>query len=103
MSVTNDEIAHVIELFEGLGDITHRKMMGGASFYLDGQIFAILSPWSGIYLKAKGAFAETLAAEGSIKFETEDGRTMGYWSLPDAAQDDPDVACDWGRRALAAL
>ena len=27
---------------------------------------------------------------------------MGYWSLPDAAVDDPEAACAWARQALAA-
>ena len=28
---------------------------------------------------------------------------MGYWTLPEAALDDPEAACDWARRALDAL
>ena len=103
MSVTDSEIAFVHELFDGLGAITHRKMMGGLSIYCDGQIFAILSSGGRLYLKAAGAFAAEMAAEGAVRFEMEDGRGMNYWTLPEAALDDPDVACDWGRRALAAL
>lgn len=103
MSVSDDEIAHVYEVFDAIGGLSHRKMMGGASFYCEGQIFAILSSDGRIFLKAKGPFAENLAAEGSTKFEMEDGRGMHYWTLPDAALDDPDLAADWGRRALAAL
>ncbi|MAM60153.1 TfoX/Sxy family protein [Maritimibacter sp. UBA3975] len=103
MSVSDDDIAHVYEVFEGLEGVTHRKMMGGASFYCDGQIFAIISASGQIYLKAKGDFAAALADEGASKFSMEDGRTMGYWTLPDAAVDDPEIATDWARRALAAL
>lgn len=103
MSVSDSDIAFVHELFDGLGGITHRKMMGGLSIYRDGQIFAILSSSGQIYLKASGAFAETLTAVGSVKFEMEDGRGMNYWTLPDAALDDATLACDWAERALAAL
>lgn len=103
MSVSDDEIAHVYELFEQIGGLSHRKMMGGASFYCEGQIFAILSAEGQVFLKAKGPFAEALAAEGATKFTMEDGRSMNYWTLPDAALDDPDLAADWGRRALAEL
>jgi DNA transformation protein len=103
VSVTDADIAFVHELFEGLGGITHRKMMGGLSIYRDGQIFAILSSSGQIYLKASGGFAEALAAEGSVKFEMEDGRGMNYWTLPEPALDDPALACDWAERALAAL
>lgn len=103
MSVSDSDIAAALELFEGLGDITFRKMMGGASIYCDGQIFSILDAESQLYLKAKGAFADILEAEGCDKFTTDDGRTMGYWTMPDAGLDDPQLACDWARRALDAL
>ncbi|MCB1358456.1 MAG: TfoX/Sxy family protein, partial [Maritimibacter sp.] len=85
MSVTDSEIAFVHELFDGLGAITHRKMMGGLSIYCDGQIFAILSSGGRLYLKAAGAFAAEMAAEGAVRFEMEDGRGMNYWTLPEAA------------------
>lgn len=103
MSVTESDIAFVHELFAGLGEITHRKMMGGLSIYAGGQIFAILSSKGRLYLKASDDFAAEMAAEGAVKFEMEDGRGMHYWTLPEAALDDPDLACDWARRALAAL
>jgi len=28
---------------------------------------------------------------------------MAYWTMPEEAVDDPDLACDWARRALAHL
>ena len=80
-------------------------MMGGLTLYCDGQIFAIVTGEERIYLKAAGRLAEALAAEGAEQFAytRRDGVTarMGYWSLPDAALDDPEAACDWARRALA--
>ena len=103
MSISEEDIAFAHELYAGVGKITHRKMMGGLSIYADGQIFAIINAEGRYYLKASGDFAEALAAEGSEKFRTEDGREMNYWTLPDDALDDPDLASDWGRRALRAL
>jgi DNA transformation protein len=103
MSVSDADIAYVHELFSGLGTLSHRKMMGGLSIYSDCQIFAILSSSGQIYLKASGAFAEEMAAEGARRFSMDDGRGMNYWTLPDAALDEPDLACDWARRALDVL
>ena len=103
MSLTPEQIAYAAELFAPLGgEITTRKMMGALAIYHDGVIFAALDGEGRVYLKAKGAFAQDMAAEGATPFETARG-TMGYWTLPDAALDDPDLACDWARRALAAL
>ncbi|WP_434287580.1 TfoX/Sxy family protein [Celeribacter sp. SCSIO 80788] len=103
MSVTDEDIAFIYDLFGPLGALSHRKMMGGLSIYSEGQFFAILSSDDRVYLKASGDFAETLAAEGCEKFEMEKGRGMNYWTLPEAALDDPDLASDWARRALGAL
>ncbi|MGH1330551.1 MAG: TfoX/Sxy family protein [Paracoccaceae bacterium] len=103
MPLTDADIAFALELFSPLGAITHRRMMGGLAIYHAGQIFASLDRDGRIYLKAKGDFAAQLAAEGAEQFVAGPGKTMGYWSLPDAALDDPDTACAWARRALQAL
>lgn len=103
MSVTDADIAFIYDLFASLGPLTSRKMMGGLTLYCDGQVFAILNSEATPYLKAKGVMAEEMAAAGSIQFGVDTGKTMGYWTLPDAALDDPDIACDWARRALATL
>lgn len=103
MSVSDADIAYAHDLFASLGTITSRKMMGGLTLYVDGQIFAMYDSQTAMYLKAKGAMAEELAAAGAQQFGDDKGNVMGYWTLPDAALDDPDAACDWARRVLAAL
>ncbi len=103
VSVSESDIARVLELFEGLGGLSHRKMMGGLSIYRDGQIFAILSRAGEVYLKACGDFAAEMEAAGGRRFRMADGRSMHYWTLPEDALDDPEQACDWARRALTAL
>lgn len=103
MSISPEDIAYAEELFEPLGQITHRKMMGGLSIYFEGQIFAIFDRQGTLYLKAKGEFAEQMASEGAQQFSDGSGGTMGYWTMPDAALDDPDAISDWARRALSYL
>ena len=107
MSISQEQIAFVTELFAPLGDITYRKMMGGLSIYLDGQIFSIVSSDGTLFLKAKGAFADELKDHGARQFGAgagpDMGKTMGYWTMPEAALDDPEDASDWARKALAAL
>ena len=106
MAVSAATRAFALELFDGLGRLSARPMMGGLTLYADGRVFAIVTGEERIYLKAAGRLAEALAAEGAEQFAytRKDGVTarMGYWSLPDAALDDPEAACDWARRALAA-
>ena len=107
MSVSESEIAFALELFEGLGPLTTRKMMGGLCLYLDGVIFAILHSDGSLWLKGAGRFAERMSAEGWERWTyTRPGQTpvaMPYWRLPAAALDDPDEACNLARGALDAL
>ncbi|MEO0999222.1 MAG: TfoX/Sxy family protein [Pseudomonadota bacterium] len=101
------ERAWIADLFEPLGPVTFRAMMGGLCVYSEGQIFAILGPGDRLMLKATGPLAAALAAEGAEEwvYTRKDGKTarMPYWTLPDAALEDPEAASDWARRALAAL
>jgi len=105
MSLSSDSVAFALELFEPVGRISTRKMMGGLCIYSDGQIFAIVDRQGTFFLKAKGEFAQTLSAAGSRQFgdEDSDGGRMGYWTLPDDGLDDPETASDWARKALAHL
>ena len=104
MGVTDEDIAFVHALYSALPNLSHRKMMGGLSIYSGGKIFAILSSDGRHYVKAIAGLARDLEAEGSEMFEMgrKDGSiaSMGYWTLPDAALDDPEEAARWARRAL---
>ena len=104
MSISDADIAFVKDLFSGVGRVTTRKMFGGLAVYADGVIFALVISTGALMIKAKGALASDLAAQGSQQF-IHDGKddkrvAMPYWTLPDAAMDEPELACDWARRSL---
>ena len=100
---------YAVDLFRGMGGVRARRMFGGAGLYAHGVMFALIDD-DRIYLKTNEAVRADLAAEGSQPwiYTERKGRKAGipqetsYWSLPDAACEDPDEACAWGRRALAA-
>tara|TARA_R110002167_G_scaffold146841_3_gene338558 strand:+ start:8251 stop:8553 length:303 start_codon:yes stop_codon:yes gene_type:complete len=98
MSVSDADIAFALDLFSDLGPITHRKMFGGICLYFDGTVFSLVSSDGTIYLKSKDSLAKDLSDDGGTQFHN-----MPYWSLPDAALEDPNLACDLGRRALSTL
>jgi DNA transformation protein len=95
VNVSDGDIAFETELFQTLGTISTRKMMGGLCLDADEALFALLDRDGRVYLRVKGALADDLLASGAEQF----GR-IGYRTLPDAALDDPGIACDWARRAL---
>ena len=107
MAVSAREVAFAEELFAGLGDLTVKRLFGGAGLYSEGVIFGAIMDET-VYLKAGAALIADLEVEGSTPWVytypsgPKAGQTipMGYWSLPEAALDDPQEACDWARRAL---
>ena len=108
MAVSDDQIAHALELFEGVGPMTTRKMFGGLGIYSEGKIFAVLMSDGVLKLKGAGAMVNILQQEGwerwTYRREGSDKVTeMPYWTLPDPLLDDPEEASDWARRALAEL
>ncbi len=98
----------VRELFAGMGPIQVKRMFGGAGVYADGLMFALIADDT-IYLRTDEALKAALHEEGSGPFiwtpqkgpRAGEQIDMGYWRLPDAALDEPDVAAEWGRKALA--
>ena len=98
MAVADADIAFATDLFSDLGSLTTRKMFGGMCLYHEGVVFALLDSEGRLYLKVKGAMAEALATDGADQFHN-----MPYWSLPEAALDDPQEACTLARRTLATL
>ncbi len=98
----------VRELFAELGPVQIKRMFGGAGGYADGVMFLLLAD-DVIYLKVDDGLKAELTAEGCGPFVWEPSSgpragekvEMGYWRLPDAALDDPELAAAWGRKALA--
>ena len=97
--------AWVQEALEPLGSGTRRKMMGGATLYLDGTIFAILDEGE-IWLKADSESDAVWDSEGCEKFRVtfKDGKvdTMNYRRAPPDVHDDPEAMQRWAALALEA-
>jgi DNA transformation protein len=98
MPLADADIAFATDLFSELGNVSTRKMFGGMCLYLDGEVFALMSSGGQLYLKAKGDLVTALAHDGATQFHN-----MPYWSIPDAALDDPGEACTLARRTIASL
>ena len=105
MSFDEGLLAWVSEALEPLGRVTMRRMMGGATLYLDGTVFAILDD-SEIWFKADEESNAIWDFEGCVRFAVtfKDGRvdTMNYRRGPLDVYDDPEAMRGWARLAVEA-
>jgi len=105
MSIDEGLLDWVKEALEPLGRVTMRRMMGGATLYLDGTVFAILLD-DRIWFKADAESDVVWDAEGCERFtySFKDGRvgTMNYRRGPLDAYDDADAMRRWAGIALEA-
>ena len=105
MSIDEGLYAWVQEALEPLGRVTMRKMMGGATLYLDGNVFAILLD-DQIWFKSDVDSDGLWDVEGCERFTYafKDGRieTMNYRRGPLDVYDDPNAMQRWARLALEA-
>lgn len=105
MSVDEGLYAWVQEAMEPLGTVTVRRMMGGATLYLDGTIFAILDEGE-IWFKADEETNAVWDEEGCARFSMtfKDGRidTMNYRRGPSDVYDDAEAMQRWARIAVEA-
>lgn len=95
----------VQEALAPLGPVTMRRMMGGATLYLDGIVFAILDDGE-IWFKSDSEVDSIWDAQGCERFAVtfKDGRvdTMNYRRAPLDVYDDPDAMQRWAALAVAA-
>jgi DNA transformation protein len=105
MSVDQGLIDWVAEALAPMGTLSHRRMMGGATLYLDGTIFAIVAD-DMLWFKADGASDAIWDAAGCPRFTYSmgEGRTgsMNYRRAPDDVHDDPEAMQHWAGIALQA-
>ncbi|HEY0627375.1 MAG TPA: TfoX/Sxy family protein [Allosphingosinicella sp.] len=97
--------AWVQEALEPLGSVSMRKMMGGATLYLDGTAFAIFAE-DDLWFKADGETDAIWDEAGCERFTYtfKDGRvgTMNYRRAPTDVHDDTDAMQRWANLALQA-
>jgi DNA transformation protein and related proteins len=105
MSLDTGLIDWVAEALEPLGTVTHRRMMGGATLYLDGTVFAIVA-LDALWFKGDAASdAEWDAADCErFSYSRKDGTTatMNYRRAPDEVHDDPEAMRRWAALGLEA-
>lgn len=104
MAVDEGLYAWVQEAMESLGVVSMRRMMGGATLYLEGTIFAILDEGE-LWLKSDAEADAIWDAEGCERFAVEMGGkagSMNYRRAPSDVYDDAEAMQRWASLAVEA-
>lgn len=105
MAVDEGLVAWVAEAMEPVGVVTRRAMMGGATLYCGGTVFAIVA-MDALWFKADAVSDADWDAAGCVRFSYDMGEgrvgTMNYRRAPDDVYDDADEMRRWGLLAVAA-
>ncbi len=106
MAVDEGLVAWVIEALEPVGTVMMRRMMGGATLYLDGAPFAIVTSDGVLRFKSDAESDALWDAAGCERFSYEfaNGRigTMNYRRAPEDVYDDADAMREWAALGIAA-
>jgi DNA transformation protein len=98
MSVDEGLYAWVQEALEPMGSVSMRKMMGGATLYLDGTIFGIMVDGE-LWLKSDAEADPVWDAESRERFTVtfKDGTvdSMNYRRAPSDVYDDAEAMQRW--------
>jgi DNA transformation protein len=104
MALDTGLVEWVREALAPIGTVTTRRMMGGATLYCDGTVFAILA-FDELWFKADAESDAAWDSAGADRFTYDaKGRTMvmNYRRAPPDAYDDADALRDWARLAIEA-
>ena len=102
MPVSEEFSEFLSELLTGLGEVSIRRMFGGAGLFMDGLMFGLIAD-DVLYLKADDRTIPESEAEGMAPFVYEGkGKpiSMSYWRVPDRLMDEPDELTAWARKAF---
>lgn len=92
------------EALEPIGSVTMRKMMGAATLYCDGIVFAVVEDeiWFKSDAEADAVWDEAGCARFSFTESNGETATMNYRRGPADVYDDADAMREWAGVAIAA-
>lgn len=106
MALDQGLVDWVAEALATDGSVTHRRMMGGATLYLDGVVFAIVGSDGSLWFKSDAESDAAYDAADCARFthQRSDGTvaSMNYRRAPEDCYDDGEVLRDWALLGVAA-
>jgi DNA transformation protein len=102
LTISNDFLEYVLDQFSAWGEVTVRKMFGGAGLYRDGEMFGLVAD-DVVYLKVDETNRGKFIAEGSAPFKPFPDRPtmMSFFEIPPDIFEDPAALIAWSKESLS--
>ncbi len=102
MPVSDEFADYVVEQLSSWGDVSVRRMFGGAGLYRDGTIFGLIAD-DVAYLKVDDSNRDDFLQAGSAPFapypEKDKSAVMSYFEIPADVLEDRDELARWAQRS----
>jgi DNA transformation protein and related proteins len=104
VSVSSDYLTYVLDQLAALGEVSARRMFGGAGLYCGEFFFGLISE-DVLYLRVSEASRGDYTARGMAAFRPYADRpqlSMNYFEVPAEVLESSAELTAWARRAVAA-
>jgi DNA transformation protein len=102
MPVSNEFVDYVVEQLSGWGEVSVRRMFGGAGLYRERTMFAVLAD-DVAYLKVGDSNRDDFLQAGSAPFEPYPDKIKTtirtYYEVPADVLEDPAELAKWAQRS----
>jgi DNA transformation protein len=103
MTLSADFLAYVLDQLRELGEVSSRRMFGGAGLYREELFFGLIADDT-LYLRVDASNREDYTARGAAAFRPYADRpevSMSYFEAPAEVLDDARQLIEWARRSVA--
>ena len=102
MAVSDEFADYVVEQLSNWGEVSVRRMFGGAGLYRDGTMFGLIAD-DVAYLKVDDSNRDDFLQAGSAPFapypEKDKSTVMSYFEIPADVLEDRDELAKWAQRS----
>jgi DNA transformation protein len=102
MAVSDEFVAYVVEQLSSWGEVSVRRMFGGAGLYREGTMFAVIAD-DVAYLKVDDSNREDFLRAGSTPFEPYPDKIKTtirtYYEIPADVFENPAELAKWAQRS----
>jgi len=103
MAVSDEFLNYVLDQLSPWGNVSVRRMFGGAGLYRDGKMFGLIAD-NVAYLKVDDSNQEDFVKAGSSPFNPYPDKVktavMSYYEIPPEVLENPDELSQWTQRSM---